>query len=105
MVHFAMPESATSEVAVEEVGVRELRDHLSRWLEEVKAGHDITITERGKPVARVIPIGWSDHIARLVAEGKVTPAKKPKSDPSTWTKVKLKSGASISDIVIEERRR
>lgn len=88
-----------------DVGVRELRDHLSRWLEEVKAGHDITITERGKPVARIIPIGWTDHIARLVAEGKVTPASSPKSDPKTWKRVKLKSGVSISDIVIEERRR
>ena len=90
---------------MEDVGVRELRDHLSKWLDEVKAGRDITITERGKPVARIIPIKWSDHIARLVAEGRVTPASRPKSDPSTWNPVKLKSGASISDIVVEDRRR
>lgn len=53
----------------------------------------------------MIPIKWSDHIARLVAEGQVTPASKPKTDPSTWKRVKLKSGVSLSDIVIEERRR
>lgn len=105
MVHFRTSESATSEVGVEEVGVRELRDHLSRWLDEVKAGGDITITERGKPIARIIPIAWSDRMARLVAEGIVTPAKNPHSDPSDWDPVDLGPGISLSDIVIEDRRR
>jgi prevent-host-death family protein len=108
MVHFKISESATSGVALEEarkdVGVREFRDHLSKWLDEVKGGRDITITERGRPIARVIPIGWTDHIARLVAEGVVTPAPNPRPDPSTWNPVKLGDGISLSDIVIEERR-
>jgi len=105
MVHLEMPESATSEEAVEEVGVRELRDHLSKWLDAVKNGGDVIITERGKPVARIIPITWSDKMARLVAEGVITPAEAPRSDPSTWKKVTFESGASLSDIVIEDRRR
>jgi prevent-host-death family protein len=37
------------------VGVRELRQNLSRYLERVKAGETLTVTERGREVARLIP--------------------------------------------------
>jgi len=104
MVHLADIESATSEVAMGDVGVRELRDHLSKWLDEVKAGRDITITERGKPVARIVPIAADDTLARLIAEGIVTPPKGPRPNLSAWNPINLKSGATISDLVIEERR-
>lgn len=89
---------------MEEVGVRELRDHLSKWLDEVKAGRDVTITERGKPVARISPIADDDPLAHLIAEGIVTPPKRPRPDLSAWNPIKLKSGATVSDLVIEERR-
>lgn len=39
------------------VGVRELRQDLSRYLERVKHGEDIVVTERGREVARLIPSG------------------------------------------------
>ena len=41
----------------ETVGVRELRQHLSRYLERVRAGENLTVTERGRVVARLIPAG------------------------------------------------
>jgi prevent-host-death family protein len=37
------------------VGVRELRQNLSRYLERVKGGETLTVTERGHEVARLIP--------------------------------------------------
>lgn len=37
------------------VGVRELRQNLSRYLERVKEGETLTITERGREVARLVP--------------------------------------------------
>lgn len=39
------------------VGVRELRQDLSRYLERVKHGEDLVVTERGREVARLIPSG------------------------------------------------
>ncbi len=39
------------------VGVRELRQNLSRYLERVKAGQGLVVTERGREVARLIPSG------------------------------------------------
>jgi prevent-host-death family protein len=54
---------------MESVGVRELRQNLSRYLMEVKGGNSLRVTERGREVARLIPSGPTDSpIARLVAE-------------------------------------
>ncbi len=36
-------------------GVREARQHLSALMEEVRRGHEIVITDRGRPVARLVP--------------------------------------------------
>jgi prevent-host-death family protein len=38
------------------VPVRELRQNLSRYLDRVKAGEDLTVTEHGRPVARLVPL-------------------------------------------------
>ena len=54
---------------MESVGVRELRQNLSRYLREVKEGDSYRVTERGREVARLVPSGpVSSPIARLVAE-------------------------------------
>jgi len=37
------------------IGAFEAKTHLSRLLEEAEQGYQITITKRGKPVARLIP--------------------------------------------------
>jgi prevent-host-death family protein len=37
------------------VGVRELRQNLSKYLERVKQGETLTVTERGTEVARLVP--------------------------------------------------
>jgi prevent-host-death family protein len=58
---------------MERVGVRELRQHASRYLARVANGETLEVTDRGRPVARLVPIHadpWTD----LVAAGKVTPA-------------------------------
>lgn len=39
------------------VGVRELRQNLSKYLERVKEGETLTVTERGHEVARLVPSG------------------------------------------------
>ena len=37
-------------------GVAELKAHLSRYLERVKGGQEVLITERGQPVAKLVPL-------------------------------------------------
>ncbi len=50
-----MAVAPTKPPTTETVGVRELRQNLSRYLERVKAGETLTVTERGREVARLIP--------------------------------------------------
>ena len=45
-----------------DIGIRELRDGLSRHLASVREGHTITVTDHGKPIARIIPVD-SEHSA------------------------------------------
>jgi len=37
------------------VGIRELRQNLSKYLERVKQGETLTVTERGHEIARLVP--------------------------------------------------
>lgn len=55
------------------IGVRELRQNLSVYLRRVKAGEALEVTERGRPVALLVPLAGS-VIERLVASGRATPA-------------------------------
>ena len=54
------------------VGVRQLRDGLSRHLAEVRSGYTITVTDHGRPIARIVPAGRLTRLEQLVARGKVT---------------------------------
>ncbi|MBM3691766.1 MAG: type II toxin-antitoxin system prevent-host-death family antitoxin [Actinobacteria bacterium] len=57
------------------VGVRELRQNLSVYLDRVKAGESLEVTERGHPVAVLTPLrDPDDPIERLRAQGRLRPA-------------------------------
>lgn len=57
------------------IGIRELRQHASRYIDLVKAGESVEVTERGKPVARLIPIkDERSRLQQLIDEGLATPA-------------------------------
>jgi prevent-host-death family protein len=70
------PLSATIRVHMERkrVGVRELRQNLSRYLRRVARGERLEVTERGRPVALLGPVGESESPQRrLVASGRARP--------------------------------
>jgi prevent-host-death family protein len=60
------------------IGVRELRQHASHYLDRVKAGETIEVTERGRLVALLVP----PHPAagpreQLIASGRLLPGSGP----------------------------
>jgi prevent-host-death family protein len=83
------------------IGVRELRDGLSKHLALVKEGETITVTEHGRAIARIVPAGPS-KLDELIAQGRVTPAKKPKTPLPP--PLKLRDGAAVSDLIADQRR-
>ena len=61
---------------IAQVGVRELRQNLSVYLERIALGETLEVTDRGQPVAILAPLPRpSSMLERLRAEGRVTPAK------------------------------
>ena len=61
-----------------EVGIKELRANLSAYLDRVKSGEDLVVTERGTPIAHVTrPGGSRARRAELIARGTLTPARRP----------------------------
>jgi prevent-host-death family protein len=59
---------------VKQIGMRELNQHASRVIDRVRNGEVIEVTDRGKPVARVVPITDTPGLlGRLVQEGRAIP--------------------------------
>ena len=83
-----------------EVGVRELRNNLSRYLDRVRDGEEVVVTDRGRAIARVLPVGTERVLDRLIADGVVTPAQRPKRRAGQPTKSK----GTVSDLVADQRR-
>ena len=56
------------------IGVRELRQRASEWLRRVEQGDAIEITDRGRPVAVLMPPPDGGPIERMRARGEIDPA-------------------------------
>jgi prevent-host-death family protein len=68
-------------------GVREARQGLTALLDEVRKGREVVITERGRPVARLVPIKAQDQFPNLRRLRRNAPSLRP----------------SLSDAVLEDR--
>ncbi|MFH1465993.1 MAG: type II toxin-antitoxin system prevent-host-death family antitoxin [Pseudomonadota bacterium] len=63
------------------LSVSELKSHLSEHLREVRAGGEVVVNERGRPIARIVPFlqrgDSAGSLLPLVAAGLVRPATAP----------------------------
>ena len=88
-------------------GIKDVKNNLSRLLTRVKAGEEIIITERGRPVARIVKENHGDKSIRaalepLVQKGLITfPSRSIPRDGLSPVEV---SGEPVSGMVIEDRR-
>ncbi len=68
---------------MERIGVRELRQHASRYLARVREGQSIEITDRGELIALLVPpSSEQDRRERLVRAGWLIPAER--GDATGW---------------------
>jgi prevent-host-death family protein len=54
------------------VGIRELKQNASSVIRRVVNGESIEVTDRGRPVARIVPVQSTDPYERLVADGEIS---------------------------------
>lgn len=60
---------------MQRVGVRELRQQASRLLTRVAAGESFEVTDRGRPVALLVPLPVGEGVDALVAAGRARPGR------------------------------
>lgn len=89
----------TLQRSVEEVGVRELHDRLSEYLQRVEEGTDVIVTRRGKRIARLSATDAVDPFEDLKRRGIITLPDGRRSAHQP----RIKATASVSDLVSEQR--
>jgi len=92
------------------IGIREMKAHLSGYLRDVKQGGELLISERGRAIARIVPVGapaeegkLHSSLIKMALAGAILlpPSYKPPRPPKFRKKVK---GSLFSKAVIEDRR-
>jgi prevent-host-death family protein len=86
------------------IGVRSLKAGLSACLRRVRAGERITVTDRGRPIAAIVPIDAGparEWIDRMVAEGR---AYWSGGKPAGMQRPIPARGKPASRMVLEDRR-
>jgi len=83
------------------VGVRELRQNLSVYLERVKTGTVFRVTERGRTVALLLPLPEpATAVERVIASGR---ASAPKKDLLTLPRPRGRATTKTSDALMADR--
>jgi antitoxin (DNA-binding transcriptional repressor) of toxin-antitoxin stability system len=89
---------------METIGLRELNQNPSRAVARVRAGVSLVVTDRGKPILRMVPEVQSPGVlSRLIADGTVTaPAEQgmPELIPDLVPAVE-----SVTELLLTERAR
>ncbi len=90
-------------MAATTVGIRELKAQLARYVRQVKAGGTVTITEKGKPIGRIIPVRTStdERVQEMIRSGlarwsgqKPTPMKSPP---------RARGDRTVAELLVENR--
>lgn len=87
------------DVAMKRVKIAELKDQLSRHLREVERGAEIEVTDRDRPIARIVPVSRGG--LPLV----VAPPSRPFSSLRRKRYAPARWDVSSTDLLLEERQR
>ena len=83
--------------------MRELRQNASKFLSRVMRGESFEVTDRGRPVARLVPIGGDTEWERLKASGKVREAEADL--PELPPPIRLPKGSRLLSEILGEMRK
>jgi len=86
-----------------EVSVTDFRAELASWIQAARDGDDVTITEHGTPVARLVTIDAATTIDELTDRGIIARSSAPKRK-SAGMRGRAKSTSSVADLLVEQRR-
>jgi prevent-host-death family protein len=85
-----------------DIAVSELRAHLSEYLDRVRAGDEVVITDRGIPVARLLGLTTTATLERLAADGVIGRAAPAR--PRASGQQRPRPQRPVADLVGDQRR-
>ena len=83
------------------LGIRELKAGLSEYVKRAGKGEQIVVTDRGRPVARLVSAGGVSIVDRGIEEGWITPPSQAGLEPIE----RCKASRSTSEVLNEDRGR
>lgn len=90
---------------VVQVAITDLRRELKHWLDRARAGEEVVVTERGRPIVRLTGVDVTPVLDRLRAEGVIGPAPDGPR-PRVRGRPRIRpEGGDVSSFIIEERDR
>lgn len=79
------------------VGIRELKAHLSEYVGKAADGENIVVTDRGKPVARLVGLSGSSMLDRGIEDGWITPPSRSRLTPAKRFKAPQSTSAALDE--------
>jgi len=90
-----------------QVAIRELKNHLSKYLKQVQTGAEIIVTTHGKPIARLCQLEPTKELSSANSLQNIPWVRKYKNGKPMGLpanqRIKLSPGKSLSDIMLEDR--
>lgn len=82
-----------------DVGIRELKAHLSEYVSKAADGVNIVVTDRGRPVAQLVGLDGASMLQRGIEEGWITPPSRSRLSAANGFKV----AQSTTEVLNEDR--
>lgn len=84
-----------------DVAISTFRADLSRWIERARAGEEVVVTDRGTPVARLLPVDTAPLLDQLIQRGVLS---RPRADrPVARVTARVRASGPVADLVSEQR--
>ena len=80
-----------------------LRAELADWIERVRRGEEVVVTDRGTPVARLIAVDTAPLLERLTREGVLSRPQRAER-PTARGASRARADRPVSQLVDEQRR-
>lgn len=79
------------------VKIAELKDQLSKHLRAVERGAQVEVTDRDRPIARIVPVGEQGRVTALPPKRPFSSVRRRRYRPAGWR-------VSSTELLLEERQ-
>ncbi|CAN5714219.1 hypothetical protein BH23CHL8_BH23CHL8_01990 [soil metagenome] len=83
-------------MAMKRVRIAELKDHLSEHLRSVERGAEVVVTDRSRPIARIVPVTAAGRLRVIAPQGDFAAVRDRRRTPADWR-------ISSTELLQEER--